>query len=103
MGKPVTEINEALGRVESQLFSELEGETVVITAAEFGEFQNKGETVKQVILTVEGKDMPYRSSGKAILDTIEKVKDSLPVRAKVVKVKSKGSKYSYISLAAPEA
>jgi hypothetical protein len=97
-------LNEAMGRKESELLSTLNGETIVITAVEFTDFEAKGETVKQAIITVEGKDTLYRSSGKAVLDILAKIQDVLdsgtPVSAKVSTRKSKASKFSYTTLEA---
>ena len=103
-------INEAMGRKESELLSNLKGETIVITGVEFTSFIKRGtdgvdETIEQALITVEGKDMLYRSSGKAVLDTLRKIEDVLrnqPIRTSVVSIKSKGSKFSYTALVEPK-
>ena len=93
-----------MGRKESELLSTLNGETIVITDVEFTDFEAKGETVKQALITVGGKDTLYRSSGKAVLDILTKIQDVLdsgtPVSTKVSTRKSKASKFSYITLEA---
>jgi hypothetical protein len=93
-----------MGRKESELLSTLNGETIVIIDVEFTDFEAKGETVKQALITVEGKDTLYRSSGKAVLDILTKIQDVLdsgtPVSTKVSTRKSKASKFSYITLEA---
>ena len=97
-------LNEAMGRKESELLSKLNGETITITAVEFSNFENKGETIEQALITVEGKDMLYRSSGKAVLDILKKIQDVIEsgsaVTAKVATRKSKASKFSYTTLEA---
>lgn len=102
-------INEAMGRKESELLSNLKGETIVITGVEFTSFIKRidgvDETIEQALITVEGKDMLYRSSGKAVLDTLRKIEDVLrnqPIRTSVVSIKSKGSKFSYTALVEPK-
>ena len=97
-------LNEAMGRKESELLSTLNGEIIVITAVEFSSFENKGETIEQATLTVEGKDTLYRSSGKAVLDILKKIQDVIDsgssVTARVATKKSKASKFSYTTLEA---
>ena len=102
-------INEAMGRKESELLSNLKGETIVITGVEFTSFIKRtdgvDETIEQALITVEGKDMLYRSSGKAVLDTLRKIEDVLrnqPIRVSVVYTKSKSSKFSYFALVEPK-
>ena len=97
-------LNEAMGRKESELLSTLNGETIIITAVEFSSFENKGEDIEQALLTVEGKDILYRSSGKAVLDILKKIQDVIDsgssVTARVATKKSKASKFSYTTLEA---
>lgn len=97
-------LNEAMGRKESELLSTLNGETITITGVEFVSFENKDETITQALITVEGKDTLYRSSGKAVLDILTKISDVLDagssVTAKVATRKSKASKFSYTTLEA---
>ena len=95
-------LNEAIGRKESELLSSLNGETIVITDVEFSSFENKGETIEQALLTIEGKDTLYRSSGKAVIDILRKIQDVIDsgsfVSARVATKKSKASKLSYTTL-----
>ena len=109
--KETVGINESMGRKESELLSVLKGETIVISAVEFTSFTNgknpdgTPNVIEQALITIEGKDMIYRSSGKAVMDTLKKISDVLrtqSVRATVTSVKSKGSKYSYVALVEPK-
>lgn len=97
-------LKEALGNdmPESELFSSLVGQTITMTGVEFRTFTTKDGETETALITLQDGNI-YRSSGKAILDILHKVEDVLrtdSIVAKVVRQKSKGSKFSYITLEA---
>lgn len=95
-------LNEALGRRESRLLSEVIGTEIEISSVEMetGKDNTGKEFQRAYINTVDGST--FRSSNKAVLTKAEAISKNLPkgstVIVKVVQKKGKTGGYKYLDL-----
>ena len=104
--KPVQGITEALGYRDSELLSSIEGQTIIISQADFETRKDKDQKDYEnvyIVTAPEGK--VYRASNMAVLNKLHKISEdeAYPVRAKVSWRKStkKGAK-PYLDLVDPD-
>ena len=97
-------LNEALGRRESKLLSEVIGSEIEISSVEMetGKDNTGKDFERAYINTSDGAT--YRSSNKAVLTKAKSISSNLPkgstVKVKVVQKKGKTGGYKYLDLEA---